>query len=201
MTDTALVPEPALFARLDRIAALAPSERARFAIQLRSPDLSIRQLASLGRRLRARTLAIGVRLFINDRLDLAGLLSADGIHLGRRSLGIADARAFLAKGAFVSVACHSVDEVVAAAREGATACTLSPIFSSSGKGSPIGTEALREARSRLLEEGLDLGIVALGGLDDSRAPSTLSLGADGVAVIRAEIDPALLFAPRSRETS
>ena len=100
-----------------------------------------------------------------------------------------------------AIGLDSVDEVVAAAREGATACTLSPIFSSPGKGPPIGPEALREARSRLLEEGLDIGIVALGGLDTSRALSTLSLGADGVASIRAEIDPTLLFAPRSRETS
>lgn len=185
ITEASALPEADLFARLAAVRALAPAARARFAVQLRDPDLSSRALADLGHRLRAATRSLGVALLINDRLDLALALGADGVHLGRRSVTVADARALLGPAAWISVACHDVDDVVRAATEGAAAATLSPIFASPGKGTPLGLAALPAARSAL--GGRRLVLHALGGVDRASAPSCFAAGADGVASIRADL--------------
>ena len=188
ITDSSALPEAELFARIASAGALAPARRGRFAVQLRDPELSSRALASLGARLRAATSPLGVALVINDRLDLALALGADGVHLGRRSVAVADARALLGPTAWISVACHDVDDVQRAATEGADAMTLSPIFTSPGKGTPLGTTALRAARSALSAfGGRPLALYALGGVDRASAPSCFAAGADGVASIRADL--------------
>jgi len=189
ITDPSALPDAALFARLRAVGALAPHERARFAVQLRSPQLSSRALAALGLRLRAATRDLGVALLINDRLDLALALGADGVHLGRRSVTIADARALLGPAAWISVACHDVDDVVRAAFDGADAVTLSPIFASPGKGTPLGAAALRAARAALGARAT--AVYALGGVDRATAPLCFEAGAEGVAVIRADLTFAL----------
>lgn len=185
ITEAAALPEAELFARLARVASLSPAQRGRFAVQLRDPDLPIRALLDLGRRLRAATLAIGAALLVNDRLDLALELGADGVHLGRRSVRVADARALLGPAAWISVACHDVDDVIRAATEGAQAATLSPIFASPGKGAPLGVGALRAARSAL--GARPFALHALGGVDRDAAPSCFEAGASGVAAIRADL--------------
>lgn len=191
VTATDVVPERELVARLDRLAELTPELRARVAVQLRDPELSGRELAALGARLRERTRALGVGLVVNDRLDLARALAADGVHLGRRSVDVADARAWLGDGAWISVACHGEDDVAAAARAGADAMLLSPIFASPGKGAPLGLEALRRARARLDGVARRPALLALGGVDRERAFACLEAGADGVAAIRADLAEAL----------
>ena len=189
ITDPSALPDAALFARLRAVGALAPEERARFAVQLRSPEVSSRALADLGLRLRAATRPLGVALVINDRLDLALALGADGVHLGRRSVTIADARLLLGPAAWISVACHDVDDVVRAALDGADAVTLSPIFASPGKGTPLGAAALGAARAAT--GARPIAIYALGGVDRASAPLCFAAGADGVAAIRADLTFAL----------
>ena len=96
-------------------------------------------------------------------------------------MAIGDARALLGEGAVVSVAAHSDADVEAAARMGATAALVSPVYASPGKGEARGVEALRRARS--LASGLRL--FALGGVEVANAGACRRAGADGVAVIRA----------------
>ena len=194
VTDTRVVSAEETLARVERLASIDPALARRCAVQLRDPELSTRDLVALGRALRERTRALGMRLVVNDRVDVALLLEADGLHLGRRSIAMADARGLLGEGAWVSVACHAPSEVVAAAREGASACLLSPIFATPGKGAPLGVEALGEARRALDGAGLGAGLIALGGIDDEHARACLEAGADGVAAIRAALDVARLAA-------
>jgi len=189
VSDTRVVPAEALLARLDQAAALPESLRARLAVQLRDPELSSRALLALGARLRDRTRALGARLVVNDRIDLALALGADGVHLGRRSVSVDDARALLGDAAWISVACHDLSDVEAARRAGASAVTLSPIFASPGKGAPLGLAALGEARRALA--GSQVGLVALGGIDAATAEACLAAGADGVALIRADLGDGL----------
>jgi thiamine-phosphate pyrophosphorylase len=181
------VPEAVLVDRIRRARDLPPAARALLAVQLRDPELTGRELYHLGLRLRRETLAAGIQLLVNDRLDLARILDADGVHLGRRSVSIADARAILGPQTFVSVACHAVPEVVLAAREGASAALLSPIFASPGKGPPLGLEALRAAREALFRAGLVLPVIALGGVDEASAAACFEAGAHGVAAIRGDL--------------
>jgi len=192
ITATDVVPEPELLARLAALAALPPEARARVAVQLRDPELSSGPLLALGRRLREATAAIGAALVLNDRIDLAILLGADGVHLGRRSVAIADARALLGDRVFISVACHDLDDVARAAATGADAAVLSPIFATPGKGPPLGPGAIIKARTCLGVAGRPAALIALGGIDACSAPACLAAGADGVAAIRA--DPAAVIA-------
>jgi thiamine-phosphate pyrophosphorylase len=187
ITSTRDVPEAVLLERIRRARALPRAARARLAVQLRDPELTGRELYHLGVRLRRATLDAGILLLVNDRLDLARILEADGIHLGRRSVSIADARVFLGPRVFVSVACHSVPEVVRAAGDGADAALLSPIFASPGKGLPLGPEALRAAGEALARAGFDLPIIALGGVDEATAAACFEAGAHGVAAIRGDL--------------
>jgi thiamine-phosphate pyrophosphorylase len=192
ITAADVLPEDALFARLAGLRALSASARGRFAVQLRDPALSGRALFALGARLREATRALGAALIVNDRLDLALALGADGVHLGRRSVTVAVARALLPPGTWISVACHAVADVAQAAADGADAAVLSPIFASPGKGPPLGRGALREARAAV-GEGIQL--VALGGVDAANAGDCLAAGAGAVAAIRADLRAVLLDAP------
>lgn len=187
ITELGTLCETDLFVRLATVAALPRKARARFAVQLRDPELTTRELLDLGTRLRAATSELGVTLLVNDRLDLAQAIHADGVHLGRRSVCVADARSALPKRALVTVACHSVGDVVEAARQRADAALLSPIFASPGKGPAIGTTAIGEANAELAAHGLLLPLIALGGVDPTNASVCFDAGASGVAAIRANL--------------
>jgi thiamine-phosphate pyrophosphorylase len=191
VTAVDVVPEDELLRRLERVAALPAALRTRLWVQLRDPALPARERLRLARSLRAATARLGASLIVNDRLDLAIAVGADGAHLGSRSVAIADARALLGAGAIVSIACHSVDDVAATASAGADAVTLSPVFASPGKGAPVGVGALRAARARI-DARTRPALIALGGVDADLASACLDAGADGVAAIRA--DPAALLA-------
>jgi len=187
ISDLDSVSEQALFERLRRAAALPPAARARLSVQLRDPQLPLRDLFRLGRDLAAAARELGASFLVNDRVDLALLLQADGVHLGRRSIPIADARALLGPTAWLSTSAHSPADVLAAARAGADAALLSPIFASPGKAAPLGPEALTEARAALAAQGLPLRLYALGGVTLQNAPACIAAGADGVAAIRADL--------------
>ena len=191
ITDLTVLPETALFERLARAAELPPSAAASLSVQLRDPQAPVRELLRIGQALREATRAIGASLVVNDRVDLAVLLGADGVHLGRRSMRVADARKLLGPRAWISMSAHSVEDVLAAGEAGATAALLSPIFASPGKGTPLGTGALAEARAALRAAGRSLQLFALGGVTLENAGACIEAGADGVAAIRADLTPLL----------
>jgi thiamine-phosphate pyrophosphorylase len=187
VTDLGVVSEDVLVARILAVRNFEPALRARLAVQLREPEMEGGAKARFGARLRAATSAVGAQLFVNDRLDLAVSLGADGVHLGRRSVSVNDARELVGK-RFVSRACHDLDDVRRAAAEGADGGLLSPIFSSPGKGAPLGVDALTDARAALDAGGhRRFRLFALGGVDAENAVTCLDAGADGVAVVRADL--------------
>lgn len=204
ITAADVVPEPELMGRLAAVASLPEALRARLCVQLRDPALPAGARLALGLRLRQATSALGAALVVNDRLDLALLLGAEGVHLGRGSVAVEDARALLDRHgrgrAWISVACHDLDDVARAAEAGADAAVLSPIFASPGKGPPLGLAALGEARRAIdaaARTERRIALIALGGVDAGTARACLEAGADGVAAIRAA--PAALLAAASRD--
>lgn len=187
ITDLPTVPETSVLERIARVSRLPVESRSRLFVQLRDPDLPVRELALFGERLRKITSAFGARLLVNDRVDLALLLGADGVHLGRRSIEVADARSVLGPSAWISTSAHAIEDVLAAARAGANAALLSPIYASPGKGPPLGPALLSEARRALSAEGLYLHLFALGGVTPENAGACLAAGAEGLAAIRADL--------------
>ena len=118
------------------------------AVQLREKDLPSRDLYELAYELRKVTTRYNARLFVNDRLDIAMAVDADGVHLGERSIPIHRARRVLGEKKLIGVSCHRLDELRQAEKEGADLAVFGPVFPTPSKaayGEPLGIEMLRKA--------------------------------------------------------
>jgi thiamine-phosphate pyrophosphorylase len=170
-------------------AATLPPDRA-LAIQLRDAGASGRALYAAAAALRAR----GHRVYINDRLDVALAAGCEGIHLGGSSLRVEEARRLAgelpcaqgermprerAERLRVGVSTHDIEDVEAARVAGADFAVFGPVYTTPGKGPPVGLASLQAAAA------LGLPLYALGGVDLERAQACLAAGAVGVAAIRA----------------
>jgi thiamine-phosphate pyrophosphorylase len=158
------------------------------AVQLREKDLSTRDLLALARELRALTNRYRAKLLINDRIDVALAVAADGVHLPATSFAVADARRLLGADAIIGVSTHAIEEVARAAAAGADFAVFGPIFDTPSKrsfGAPHGLDALRRAVA-----AVDIPVVAIGGIGASNAAAVLATGCRGVAVIRAVLSSA-----------
>jgi thiamine-phosphate pyrophosphorylase len=155
-------------------------------VQLRqkhwSPRLVLALLERLGRRLTEPELA---RVLVNDRLDIALCFPAVGLHLPESGLPIPVARRLLGPHRRLGVSCHGSPRLLASAMAGADLATLGPVFSTPGKGPPLGPGALCT-----MPRSDGLFLYALGGIDSSRLASLAPAGMDGVACIRAIFDAA-----------
>jgi thiamine-phosphate pyrophosphorylase len=165
------------FAELGRIAR--PGS---VVFQLRDLDLSVRERLGFGATLLGVARATGQQFVVNDRIDIAVLLGADGVHLGEASIATADARRLLAEQTFISRACH--DPALVAALD-ADAILLSPILESRKGRAPFGARGLELARNELSTRDPRPRLFALGGISASGASECLAAGADGVAVVGA----------------
>jgi len=178
ITDPSLS-DDLLAAKLGDVLRIVP--RSSVGVQLRDKVRGGRALHALAVRLAALCREFAAPFYVNDRLDVALAVGADGVHLGGASIDVADARTLLGPSAFVSVAAHDPAEVERASSLGASAAIVSPIFETPGKGPARGTALLAAARAR----AGGLRIYALGGIDASRVAPCVAAGADGVAVVRA----------------
>jgi len=184
LPDVVVITDPAwsddeLTERSRRVLGAVP--RSSVGIQIRDKARPARAVVALAERLKRVCGEFGAPLYVNDRVDLALSLGADGVHLGGESVDVGDARQLLGLSVFVSIAAHETHDVARAETSGATAALLSPIFATPGKGAPRGTSFISDARSLARR----LRLYALGGIDPERAPACIGAGADGVAVVRA----------------
>ena len=154
------------------------------AVQLREKDLHGRDLFALATALRAVTRAAGVRLFINDRVDVALAVGADGVHLGGGALEVTDVES-IAPGLAIAVSTHSADELGPLRGDRRILfAQFGPIYETPSKrpfGPPLGLERLREA----VAAAAGVPIIAVGGIDRASARPCIDAGASGVALIRA----------------
>lgn len=157
-------------------------------VQLREKDLSPRELLPLALELRQLTRRFGAKLLINDRIDIAQAVAADGVHLAGTSVPIAVARRLLGPEALIGVSTHAEAEVLAAARDGADFVTFGPIYPTPSKaayGDPVGVAALQRACA-----AATLPVFALGGIKLTHIPELKAAGAAGIALISAIITAA-----------
>jgi thiamine-phosphate pyrophosphorylase len=155
------------------------------AVQLREKDLNTCQLFELAAELRILTREYGARLLINDRIDVALAVGADGVHLGRATLSVAVARRILGRDRIIGYSAHGLDEALQAERDGADFVTLGPVYTTPSKaayGEPLGLACLAEAARRL-----SIPVFALGGVKTSSVHEVLASGAHGIALISAII--------------
>jgi thiamine-phosphate pyrophosphorylase len=152
-------------------------------VQYREKSSSTRAMVEEAGALAALCRARGVPFIVNDRLDLALAVDADGLHVGQDDLPPALARGLLGRGKLLGVSVGSVEEALRAKAEGADYLGASPIFATPTKSDaprPMGLEGLRE-----LAAAMDLPIVAIGGINASNAEAVIEAGASGLAVVSA----------------
>lgn len=133
--------------------------------------------------LRSITSAFGARLFINDRLDVALAVGADGVHLGAASLPIREARRLAGPRFLIGYSAHACDEACQAEADGADFITFGPVYHTPSKasfGPPFGVGALKMVCSRV-----NIPVFALGGVKITSISEVLAAGAGGIALISA----------------
>jgi len=152
-------------------------------VQLREKDLPIRELLSLAQELRAITREFGAKLFINDRVDVAVAVDADGVHLGHQSIPVDAARKVVGMSMLIGVSTHTMEEAKAAVAGGADLITFGPIFETPSKvklGAPVGLNTIKQLISEI-----NIPIFALGGIHSGNIQQVVMSGVAGVAMISA----------------
>ena len=151
------------------------------AIQLREKDLEGGELYRLASQLRSLTGRYNARLLINDRIDIALAVDADGIQLGQNSFSAATARQLLGSEKLIGVSTHSSAEIAAA--EGADFIVFGPVYFTPSKaayGEPQGIERLRQAVKQS-----PVPVIAIGGIKKEQITEVITTGAHGIGVITA----------------
>jgi len=154
-------------------------------VQLRDKEATARERYHTGQRLREQTEAAGVPLVVNDRIDLARAIDADGVHLGQSDLPAEVARDQLGPSTIVGVSASTVDEARAAAAAGADYLGVGAVFGTTSKDVPDGENGIGTDRVKAVADAVDIPVIGIGGIDASNAASVIDAGATGVAVISA----------------
>ena len=162
-------------------------------VQLRDPDAKGRALAETGRRLLAVTRARTIPLIVNDRVDIAFAIGADGVHLGQSDMDAIAARNLLGPDAIIGLSVANAHELEASRNAVGAVDYLGvgPVFTTGTKtdaGDAIGLEGISWMR-----RAVELPLVAIGGIKAENTAGVIAAGCDGVAVVSAIVaapDPA-----------
>ena len=152
-------------------------------IQLREKTCSTREFIDEALAIRSLLARHEIPLIINDRVDVALAVKADGIHLGQKDMPCSMARQLIPENMIVGISVESLDDAIAAQKDGADYLGVSPIYPTPTKtdtAQALGLEGLRSIRSEV-----NLPLVGIGGLNADNAEAVIHNGADGVAVVSA----------------
>jgi hydroxyethylthiazole kinase/thiamine-phosphate diphosphorylase len=154
-------------------------------VQLRDKDASTRDMIQLGQALLAITRPAGVPLIVNDRVDVALAIGAEGVHVGQDDMPAATARALIGPDCILGVSATTVEEARQAERDGADYIGAGDVHGTPSKpdaGPPIGLAGLAQ-----IADAVSRPVVAIGGITLENAAATLQAGAVGLAVISAVV--------------
>jgi thiamine-phosphate pyrophosphorylase len=152
-------------------------------VQIREIEVETREFCDIAREIQTVTRRHKIPLVVNDRVDIALAIGADGLHLGQTDMPLETARRLVGKSMFIGVSTGTVEEALSAERGGADYLGVGAVYPTGSKantGGAIGLERVREIRA-----AVKLPFVAIGGINPLNAMDVLAAGADGVAVISA----------------
>jgi thiamine-phosphate pyrophosphorylase len=161
------------------------------AVQLREKDATTRAMLELARALHEITQEAGVPLIVNDRIDVALAIGAEGVHVGQDDMPAPLARQLIGPERILGVSAETVELARQAEQEGADYLGVGAVYATPSKadaGAPIGITGLQE-----IVQATTLPVVAIGGITLDNAPTVHQTGAAGVSVISAVMsapDPA-----------
>jgi thiamine-phosphate diphosphorylase len=154
-------------------------------IQLRDKTSSTKVLIEEGLKLRGITQRGGAIFIVNDRVDVAYAVDADGVHLGQDDYPAKTARKWLGKHKIIGVSAGNVDEAIQSEKDGADYIAVGSIFSTSTKpdaGDAVGLEFIS-----LVKKRVTVPLVAIGGISEKNIAQVAQAGADCAAVISAVV--------------
>ncbi len=150
-------------------------------LQFRSKNLTPADLLAVSMELRRMTEDSKVLFIVNDRVDIALLSSADGVHLGQEDLPVAEARRLLGDERIIGLSTHSVKEAMEAGGLPVDYISFGPVYRTATKTDARSPRGLRELTTVRGQVGLP--VVAIGGIRENNCRLVLEAGADSVAMI------------------
>ena len=149
-------------------------------MQLRLKDAPGRDFLAAARAIAEMCRKRGAILIVNDRVDIAILAGADGVHLGQTDLPLEAARRIAGPDKMIGISTHNVEQGRAAEDSGADYIGFGPMYPGGLRNNAVGMglDSLRAIRA-----AVKIPIVAIGGITEARVPETLTAGADAVAII------------------
>jgi thiamine-phosphate pyrophosphorylase len=152
-------------------------------VQLREKECSTLEFMEQAVSIKAYLKDKGVPLIINDRVDVAQAVEADGVHLGQTDMPLEVAKKILGDSMIIGISAESLHDAIEAEKGGADYLGVSPIYATPTKtdtASPLGLEGLWEIRN-----AVKIPLVGIGGLNADNSAEVIRNGADGVAVVSA----------------
>jgi thiamine-phosphate pyrophosphorylase len=151
-------------------------------IQLRAKKLPLSTITDLGKKMRGLIPSDGPLFVLNDHPELVPEIGADGIHVGQDDLPVAEAHARAGADVLVGKSTHSLEQAVAAEKEGADYIGVGPIFPTPTKPDyvPVGLELIAEVRARV-----NVPQFCIGGINEETLPKVLAAGALRVVIVSA----------------
>jgi thiamine-phosphate pyrophosphorylase len=135
--------------------------------------------------LQLRKICKDVLFLVNDRVDIALGVEADGVHLGRQDMPYPAARRLLGRKKIIGLSVHTLQQAIEAQNSGAQYIGISPVFRTDTKldaGNPVGVELIRQ-----IKKHVSLPLIAIGGIDLSNARDVIDAGADGLCAVSAVV--------------
>ena len=154
-------------------------------VQLRDKGHTDRERYETGLRLRELTAEADVPLLVNDRIDLAAAVDADGVHLGQSDLPVSVARERLGESAVVGVSASTVGQAREAEAAGADYLGVGAVYATASKDVPDERNGVGTERIAAIADAVDLPVIGIGGIDASNAAPVVEAGATGVAALSA----------------
>jgi thiamine-phosphate pyrophosphorylase len=152
-------------------------------VQLRMKDAAPAEVIRVGRELRAITRGTQTRLIINDDVEVARAVDADGLHLGQADISIAEARRLWPEGKLFGLSTHNESQAAAAVSAAPDYIGVGPVYPTPSKRIPDPALGLERA-SQIIQQST-LPTVAIGGIDRQRLPALVAHGIGSYAVVRA----------------
>jgi thiamine-phosphate pyrophosphorylase len=156
-------------------------------LQLRDKHGTTRAMIDTARSIRAAVAGTGVPVLVNDRVDVALVAGADGVHLGQDDMPAAEARRILGPKAIIGQTIKTVADALAAPVDVIDYACIGGVFETASKTNPaaIGIDGWVICASLLRQRAPHLPMGAIAGIDETNAPRIVRAGADGVAIIAA----------------
>lgn len=154
-------------------------------LQLREKNMPANKIIELGKKVKLLCAEYGAIFIVNDRVDIAYVLDADGVHLGQDDMDIESARKILGNNAIIGISTHAPEQAQKAVNDGADYIGMGPVFTTPTK---PGRQSVGLEYVKWVSENIKIPAFAIGGIDLDNVQDVVNAGAKKIAVVRAIIN-------------